>query len=94
VSEGNSKTIADLGSALGAVRTTRDVDGIIADLLRLRVNIAGGQGAFHQLADAINEVVMTMMTPEQRLELVAGFSFCRHCGRDDPEHACQCWNDE
>lgn len=36
------------------------------------------------------------MTPTERLELVDVLmhGYCRECGFDDPNHCCQCWNDE
>lgn len=44
-----------------------------------------------QLHDALRD-----LTPEQRLEVFHDISegYCGHCGYEDPEGRCQCWNDE
>lgn len=39
---------------------------------------------------------MEKMKPHERLELMDSLmqGYCRECEFDDPDHRCQCWNDE
>ena len=41
-------------------------------------------------------VMLANSTPDERLELLAELfsGYCEHCGDEDPDNRCQCWNDE
>jgi len=40
--------------------------------------------------------LMDSVSASHRLEIVSVIlaPYCRHCGYDDPDHRCQCWNDD